>query len=351
MLVFLAIGTFLLRRAQLHAVAVTVLAAGVASTLIGVLLGNEAFGRAVGTFQDPNEYAAAMVASIFLGYGALEATRSPWARRAILAGIATCGWGILASQSRGGLIALAFATAWIVVSSRGRERVRMVGATLVLLAAGVSVLMLTPTGQQALERITDSDSSGRSDLWRIAVLQFRSEPVHGVGLGNYTTVAARYVTAETENTELINSVAPRTTHNSYLEIAAELGLLGLVSFGLFAGGSLVLGMRGVRASRRLLDPGITRLGRGFVAATVGVLASCIFLSGQYSELLWALLACCVSYHAYVERQLRLVAAVEEAQLIVENLPIDAVDADLSEALAVAALQELDTLPELLDSPR
>lgn len=347
-LVFVAIGVFLLRRAQFQAVALTAIVAGTWSTLTGVLLGNETFGRALGTFTDPNEYAAAMVASIALGYGALAGTRSRWGSAAILLGIAICGWGILASQSRGGLVALCAVGVVIVLTSHGRERVRMLGGSLVLLAAATAALMFTATGQQSLERITNGDSSGRSDLWRIAVLQFRSEPLHGVGLGNYPAVAARFVTAETEHTELINSAAPRTTHNSYLEIAAELGALGLFTFTLFAGGALVLAVRGIRTARRLGDAIGVRLGRGVLAATVGVLASCAFLSGHYNELLWALLAACVAFHAWAARQLQLAAAVETAQQIVRNLPVDEVHADMSEALAIAALEELEDLPELLE---
>ena len=350
-LVFLAIGVFLVRRQQLYAVACTALAAGVLSTLAGVALGNEAFGRALGTFTDPNEYAAAMVVSIGMGFGAMGAARTPWMRRGCVAGIAICGWGVLASQSRGGLVAIALAGLFIVLSSRGRERVRMMGATFMLVAAAVSMLMLTPTGQQSLERITNGDSSGRSDLWRIAVLQFQDFPLRGVGLGNYPAVAKRYITAETEHTELVVSVAPRTTHNSYLEIAAELGTLGLVTFGTFVGGCVLLGMLGVRAARRLRDDGAVALGRGIVAATLGVLASCIFLSNQYGELMWALLATCVAFHAYVHRQLRLAAALETAQEIVENFPVDDVDAGLTEALAVAALDELDAAPDALAAPR
>lgn len=350
-LVFLAIGVFLLRRQQLYAVACTALAAGVLSTLAGVALGTEVFGRLVGTFTDPNEYASAMVVSIGMGFGALGAARTPWVRRACVVGIVICGWGVLASQSRGGLIAIFVAGAFIVVSSRGRERVRMMGASFVLVAAAVSVLMLTPTGQQSLERITNGNSSGRSDLWRIAVLQFQDFPLRGVGLGNYPVVAKRYITAETEHTELVVSVAPRTTHNTYLEIAAELGTLGLITFGTFVGGCVLLGMLGVRAARRLRDDGVVSLGRGIVAATIGVLASCAFLSNQYGELIWALLATCVAFHAYVHRQLRLAAALETAKEIVENLPVDEADVDLTEALAVAALDELDRLPELSSAPR
>jgi len=350
-LVFLAIGVFLLRRQQLHAVACTVLAAGAISTLVGVVLGAETFGRAIGTFADPNEYASAMVASIGMGFGALGTSRTAWGRRACVAGMAVCTWGVLESQSRGGLIAIAIAAAYIVLSSRGRERVRMMGISLVLLAGVVGMLMLTPSGQQSLERITNGDSSGRSDLWRIARLQFEDNPVHGVGLGNFPAVAKRYITAETEHTELVVSVAPRTTHNSYLGIAAELGMLGLITFGIFAGGCVLLGMRGVRTARQLRDPGAVQLGRGIVAATIGVLASCAFLSNHYSEVLWALLATCVAFQAYAVRQVRLAAAIETAHEIVENLPVDEVDADLSEALAVAALDELDAPTELLGAPR
>jgi O-antigen ligase len=290
-----------------------------------------------------------MVASIGLGFGAMGAARTDWGRRACLVGMTICGWGVIVSQSRGGLIALAAVGCYIVLSSTGRERVRLMGASFVLIAFGVSALMLTPTGQQSLDRITNGDSSGRSDLWRIAVLEFQSEPIHGVGLGNYPAVAARFITADTEHSELINNVAPRTTHNSYLEIAAELGLLGLATFGLFAGGCVLLGIRGVRAARRLGDEVVVMLGRGFVAATIGVLVTCVFLSGHYSELLWMLLATCVAFHAYVRRQLQLVAALETAHEIVENLPIDEVDADISEALAVAALEELHALPDVLDT--
>lgn len=350
-LVFIAIGVFLLRRHQLYALACTVLAAGVASTLAGIALHTEAFGRAIGTFTDPNEYASAMVVSIGMGFGAMGAARTAWGRRACVAGIALCTWGVLVSQSRGGLIAIAVAGAYVVLSSRGRERVRMMGATFVLLAAFVSMLMLTPTGQQSLERITNGDSSGRSDLWRIAILEFQDYPLHGVGLGNFPAVAKRYITAKTEHSELVVSVAPRTTHNSYLEIAAELGLLGLGTFTVFVGGCILLAMRGVRAARRLRDDGVVALGRGIVAATIGFFASCAFLSNHYSEIIWAMLATCVAYHAYVQRQLRLAAAIETAQEIVENLPVDQADVDLTEALAVAALGELDRPPELLGAPR
>ena len=81
-----------------------------------------------------------------------------------------------------------------------------------------------------------------------------------------------------------------------------------------------------------------------VAATVGVLVSCGFLSGHYNELLWALLAACLCFHAYVERQLRLSRALTAAHDVVDNVPLDessitALDVELSKALEAIALEE------------
>lgn len=344
-LLFLAIGVFLLRRSQFVALAATALAAGTISTLAGMAIGNEAFGRQLGTFTDPNEFASAMVVSVGLGFGLLGAARSPWGRRACIVGIAICGYGVIASQSRGGLVALLVAAVVIVASSRGRERVRLMGATLVLLAAAVSVLLLTPTGQQTLERITTGDSSGRDDLWQIAAAQFADNPVRGVGLGNYPVAAKRYITVDIEHTELVVTSIPRTTHNAYLEVAAELGLLGIATFSTFVLGSLLLAARGLRLARRLGDAAAVRIGRGVLAATLGLLASSIFLSGQYNELLWALLATCVAFHAFVVRQQRIAAAFERARDVAENLPMDEHQAGLDGEFVVAALEQLDQLEQ------
>lgn len=247
-------------------------------------------------------------------------------------GVALCSYGILASQSRSGLIAVLVATVVIVLSSRGRERVRMLGASALLVAGALAVLVMTPTGQGTLDRIVHGDSSGRSDLWRIAADMFRDQPVHGVGLGNFPAVANRYITIDTEHTELINNSAPRTTHNSYLEIAAELGLLGIVTFTIFAGGSVLLAARGLRRARWLEDATAVRLGRGILAATLGMLASSAFLSGQYSELLWGLLASCVAFHAWVARQVRMAEVLGQAPGDVDGLSLEGLGASLGAGL-------------------
>lgn len=299
-LLFLAIGAVLMRPAQLRAMAWTVLAAGACSTTYGFVFGAQYDSRFVGTFSDPNEFAAAIVVSLALGYGAVSTARSAAARRMGYVMAAICTYGLIASQSRGGLIAVVMGGFVIVATSRGRERIRMMGTSSVLLAVLGVFLVLSPSGQGTLDRMLHGDSSGRTDLWRIARAQIADQPLHGVGLGNYPVVAVQYITRDVTNTSLVVG-RPRTTHNAFLEITAELGFIGISAFALFVGSCLLAATRGVRRARRIGAHDLVALGRALIAATCGVLAACLFLSDQYDEILWMLLAGCVAHGVLVAR--------------------------------------------------
>jgi UDP-GlcNAc:undecaprenyl-phosphate/decaprenyl-phosphate GlcNAc-1-phosphate transferase len=88
-----------------------------------------------------------------------------------------------------------------------------------------------------------SGGGNRYDYWRIAVEQFRDEPLAGVGAGNYETTY--YLERRTDE--------PITQpHSLELQTLAELGVVGMLALGLFVLGALGgLGAR-VRAQR---EPG------------------------------------------------------------------------------------------------
>ena len=108
---------------------------------------------------------------------------------------------------------------------------------------------------------------------------------------------------------------------------------------------MLLAARGLRRARRLGDPVTVQLGRGVLAATCGLLASAVFLSGQYNELLWALLAACVGYHALVVRRERIEAALATAHVVAANLPVDELQLELDAELASIAIEEFANSPE------
>jgi len=74
--VFFAVGIFLQRREQLRVICWAAFFAAVLSTLLGIVLHTQYFERFIGGFDDPNDYAAAMVPAIALAYMLFETSRS-----------------------------------------------------------------------------------------------------------------------------------------------------------------------------------------------------------------------------------------------------------------------------------
>ena len=85
------------------------------------------------------------------------------------------------------------------------------------------------------------------------------------------------------------TITPQVVHNTYLEIAAELGLVGIGLFGsvvLFSVGSSLWAARNFSTAN---DPSGEALARAVVAAMVGVLVADFFISQEYNKQLWLML--------------------------------------------------------------
>src|SRR5207237_2274267 len=78
-------------------------------------------------------------------------------------------------------------------------------------------------------------------------------------------------------------------HNTYLELLAELGPIGLGCFLALVGASLGLGWRAVRAFARTGRTDLELIGRGVLVGLCGMLAASVFLSAEYEKQLWLLL--------------------------------------------------------------
>jgi hypothetical protein len=85
----------------------------------------------------------------------------------------------------------------------------------------------------------------RYDLWRVAVDEFKQQPLHGVGAGSY---GLRYYQLR----NLANPQSVRQPHSIELQMLAELGLPGLLALLVFVGG---VGWAFARSRRR--DAGLS----------------------------------------------------------------------------------------------
>lgn len=298
--VFLAIGVCISSPAQIRVLGWVALAGATLSTCYGVAVHAQVAGRFIGASLDPNEYAALIIPSLALGYASVVTSARRSARMAGWLCAVICVSGLVTSQSRGGLIAALVMGIVLLCTARGTERVRMGVVVVVLMALGGGYLVATPSGSALLGRVTSGDSSGRTDLWRVAGRMMEQHPWSGVGLGNYPVLSSRYLDASVHHAELFIG-APRTVHNSILEIGSELGIFGLGAFLLFTLGCLVVLYRAYRHARRTGDMMCIQLGRGLLAAMVSNFTMCIFLSGQYQELLWVTLSLSLVYAAMIGR--------------------------------------------------
>ena len=120
---------------------------------------------------------------------------------------------------------------------------------------------------------------------------WEDNPVNGVGLNNFVVHSADYVRepGNLENTVLVVE-RPHVPHNTYLQILAETGVVGLVLFVAFCAGCVRAALLAARRFEARGEWALGALARGVVVATASILAASMFLSAATDKRLWILLA-------------------------------------------------------------
>ena len=297
---FLITLTALTTAREIRYVALAFVAGSVISVLIGVASGglqasadtvNQTAiqGRFTGGGGDPNVQAAGYVATMFLIMGLIPIYRSRAIRFSLIAAFALVTVGFLATQSRGGLLALVAATVVaMIVAPRYRRRILGLGAIV-----GVAVAVLLATQPGALSRITNfgGGSSGRGDLWRVALDVFHDHPLAGVGAGNFEAVEAHFVLRPGAISRIQYLVdVPHLVHNTYLQLLAETGVIGLALYLVVVIGCLRAAWQAVRRFEARGLPQLADLARAVLMGTVAMLVALFFISDGDDLRLWVLLA-------------------------------------------------------------
>jgi O-antigen ligase len=255
------------------------------------------YGRLTGGIFNPNPFAAEVVAAIVMAIFLLISTRRVSLRLLLLAFVSLFAVAFVETQSRSGILALAaaFAFAWVVA---GPLRGRLSAVILISGAIGLSyyVYVAPPQFRERVTSIATGASEAsplREDTWQIALQMTRAHPVHGVGLGNFPARESQYF-ASNLNIVQVGSLQrfQLVVHNTYLEILAELGIVGLMLF--VAVLAMTIGRALGMLAQGVGEGGTRLLARAITAATVGVMTSQVFISGEYSKQLWLLLGMAVA---------------------------------------------------------
>ena len=192
-----------------------------------VLASSGAYGRASSGIPDPNYYAGylqlAAVPVLAIGIARRGAVRA-----FALVASACCTLGIVLSLSRGATLGLVLGASLVVMAWSRSRRATLVGAGVLVVLGAINLdpLLSTPLAQTVGARLSSSGDLGgngdRLSLWRFALRLIVEHPF-GIGFDRFGDYAAQSgLTVRTEPFQ--------QAHNVYLNLAVELGVLGLVAF-------------------------------------------------------------------------------------------------------------------------
>jgi probable O-glycosylation ligase (exosortase A-associated) len=257
----------------------------VRGTLFNFVSGNESFGRYAWnfTFANYNDLAALTLLPLAMAVDRLKSAEAKWIKLCAMAGLLVLPFIVLISQSRGGMLGLA--AFFIFLIARSRQRIRMIIAMVVI---GLGAVMFAPqavwdriVGMKALrstETLNESDSSAqqRWAIMQVAAKIAASNPVVGVGLGAYKDAHEK---VSQTRVEWDIATGRRDSHNTYLHVAAENGVIGLVLFLMIFVSPYNELRKASRASRKSNAPGdremVARF-EAYQAALVGLAVCAIF---------------------------------------------------------------------------
>lgn len=207
----------------------------VRGVMLNFLTGQSHFGRYGWnfTFANFNDLAALSLIPLAFAIDRLRSAEKLWIKACALVGLLVLPFIILITQSRGGMLGLAVFLMYLFARSRYRGRMLVASAVI----AGGAVLFAPKAvwdrivGMQYLtdtETLEQSDTSAKQRwiIMQVSGAVIASNPL-GVGIGAYPVAHQKKAR---EKREWSMARGARDSHNTYLRVFAESGLIG---FGLW----------------------------------------------------------------------------------------------------------------------
>lgn len=157
---------------------------------------------------------------------------------------------VICTKSRSGLIGLVIALTMFGFYSRNMFRI-------VRIAVVLAIAALPFATQQYLERMnTMTDSGGgfeqsardRMAMWKAGLLIFADNPLVGTGFLTFPEAKMRYEDRFSDldadfRASLFRPENKKVTHNTYIQLLSDTGILGALPFALLVAGGILLGLK------------------------------------------------------------------------------------------------------------
>jgi len=263
--------------------------------------GYRAAGRGKGIFGNTNDMALYLVTMLPISVALFFGSKQPL-KKAIHAGCAAMMiFGTLLSYSRGAFIGVLVAFVFFALRIGRRSKFEI---AILLVVASAAMILLAPSGygDRLLSIIMPGmDSNGsadtrRGELFRSIYVALR-HPLLGIGMGNYQPNM---------------SYKGLVTHNSYTQVAAEMGMTALVLYTAF----IVRPLRKLASIARETfadrkDSHFYYLALGLQASLLVYMVSSFFLSVAYAWNIYYLVGYAVCFRRIYESSTGKVLTVEK----------------------------------------
>lgn len=261
----------------------------------------------IGIFANPNDLAYHLVIGVAMVLAASSSATSRLHKVAWWTLLAPILYGILLTQSRGGMFA-----ACVVVLFWALRAVKR--APLILGAACVvaAVVFISPNNpwsrrtQEATAYGEDISARGRIDAWRTGLNIAKERPMTGVGAGAFMIAWPEFAPGDAGEV--------RTQHNTFVQLLSELGIPALL---LFIGAILgaVLGMRRAARINSPLQPFV----RGVEGGLAGFVVCSIFGGIAFTWPIYLLLGLAFAARRIADATLRAPSLATD-DTVVEPMP-------------------------------
>jgi putative inorganic carbon (hco3(-)) transporter len=225
---------------------------------------------------DANYFTTSALLCLPLAFYLMQEKRPRWQQWFCAGCLSLTLVAVALASSRGGFLGLVTAALFTIWRSRRRAQ------GLVALSLGLAATLVSPIA--VVERFlnpTYGDQvamTNRSALWGAGLSMIWEHPVVGIGAANFKPRVEQYATRD--------DTPQGVAHNTYIEMAAELGIPGLLAFV----GVLLATIRSLeRVRRRTLRSGpslLHRAAQGMQTGLIGYAVAIFFMSAQYQKLLW-----------------------------------------------------------------
>lgn len=238
--------------------------------------------RPAGVVGDANYFSVDILLFLPIAFLLAQRARPHWQKWYCMGCFVVTLFALILSSSRGAFLGLVASSLYLVMRSRKRAR------NLTVIAVSLLVVMLV-SPNSPLDRLRhptsgdDTSADTHVALMHGGIRLILAHPILGVGLDNFITRIADYITPE--EASHMDRVA-RVAHNSYIEIGAEAGIPALLTFLGILLCSFFSMERVARTSRRYGATFLQDTALGLQAGLIGASIAIFFISAEYEKLLW-----------------------------------------------------------------